>query len=328
MTSKKRGRDVAPYEAMELAKAELAPFWYGTPPLLCGADVDGKVHPQPLDEKIREGIWVLFFSYGTGPTLNRAIPIFHAWQKRYSSLGVNFVYCFRSRYSFLKDRARAQIWLKEHQIDSYAFCDADGLLSRAFGGETYPRIVLLQNGGILMNQADHQWLEGTEKELQRMLRVESPGLPLLPPMREGPVAQKDVAQWSFYSGSPHLKNPKAVFTGMWKQEEDRLVTQDSHAEITVESPGSEVVLVAQCLSEERDPTRIYFHTQGSSFADHFGGEDFNADDEGQSGAILSSPRAYSVLKNLTPAQRKITFRFPNARVNPVAVYGVEFIDKI
>lgn len=326
--SRKKERDYAPYEAVEAAKAELAPFWYRSEPLLCGAEVEGQVNPQPLDAKVRDGIWVFFFSYGTGPSLNRAIPVFHEWQKRYANLGVNFVYCFRSRYSFLKDRARTQVWLKERGIDSIACCDSDGLLSRAFGGEIYPRIVLLQNGGIVANQADEKWLDGTEKELHRMLRVDSPGLPLLPPLIEGPVSQRDVAQWSFYTGSPHLKNPRLTFTGMWKQEPDRMVTQDSHAEFIVDSPAAEIVLVGQSLSEDRDPTRIYFQSQGASFSGQFGGPDFSVDDEGQSGTVLSSARAYSILKDLPPASRKVTFRFPNARVNPVAIYGVEFIDPV
>ena len=42
--------------------------------------------------------------------------------------------------------------------------------------------------------------------------------------------------------------------------------------------------------------------------------------------LLAGPRAYYALKGLSPMLRNLRFRFPFAKVSPVAVYGLEFGD--
>jgi hypothetical protein len=321
---KKREREYTPEEALAITLREVTPLWYRSRPLVVGVEHGSECYPQPLDPAIRAGIWVVFLVSATSPALGRTIRALREWERRFGPLGVKFMFGFRGHYSFLaRERKAVEGWLNRLELALPSFCDPDGSLSRAFGCRGEPCLSILKDGAIVHTSSGEEWLATAETMIQTALRADSPGLPLWPAFRESGEKPRSSERWSLRQGGDLAK---VELSGAWEVEDDRIRTGDPKAEITVKAPGSIVDLVARSLSESGDPTRVRFDTQGASFSETFGGRDFAVDDEGNSSLMLSLPRSYSVLRGLPPTLRSIRFRFPFARVSPVALYGFEFGD--
>lgn len=324
--TKKREREYTPEEAIALTLNEVTPHWYRSHPLVVGVDLHDRAYPQPLDPLIQEGVWVFFFCSSTSPVFVQVLQRYRAWVKRFRSLGVQFIFGFRGHYAYFSERKSIEAWLGETDLSTIAVCDKNGALAKSFGANGEPGIAVLHQGRIRFSASGPDWMDGAEASLHALLRESSPGLPLWPPFPPVPDQLQTTDRWLLRADAKAIENRSVELRGQWSLEEDRIVTRDPAAEILFQAPASSVSIVARSLSDEGDPTRIRFDSDGASFSDSFGGVDFSVDDEGNSGTLLSGPRAYAVLKNLSPRLRKLRFRFPFAKISAVGVYGLEFAD--
>lgn len=321
----KKEREYTPEEALIIAKQQLAPLWYRSAPLVCGTELEGKFEVQPLDPVVLQGTWIFLFAAVTDRGGEEMLAVYREWKKRYASLGVRFIVVFRAHFSLFLERKVLEEYLSSKGIEDPAFMDPDGALCRAFGEETYPRAAILHEGKIAGTAAGGAWLAGMETEIQRILRQGSPGLPLWPALQPASAPPIVAERWVLTERSPDLA--KVRLSGRWKLQDNRIVTDDPKAALDIESPRQSVVILAQSLHPERQSTRIHFHSKGSFYSDSFAGEDFSVDDEGRSGVLVGSPRAYAILKDLPAGGlRSTTFIFPNTRVSAMAIYGFEFFD--
>lgn len=320
--AKKKDKEYTAEEALDIAIKTLTPYWFKSPPLIYGAELEGKVFPQPIDPAITKGVWILIFSSPTGFSFYRSHPLFLEWEKRFGPLGIQLAFCFLGEHSFVTEHRAAEYWLKHRNIKTIAICDYDGMLLKAFGGEPLPRMVILNNGEVIHNSGGDKWLENAEVELQKILRKTSPGLPFWMPYTEPFASLVETVRLRFFANSKDNGYAGMQWTGNWKSDENRMYTLDPKSEITFEPTGNMIHFIAQSLGENFTPTRVIFNCAGASFSEHFAGSDLVLDDEGHSSVILTEPRAYFILQNLSQHHKKITLRFPNARVTPVAVYGL------
>jgi hypothetical protein len=320
----KREREYTPEEAYALTLREATPHWYGSSPLVVGIDLHDRRYPQPLHSTVGKGIWVFFFVSATGTEFSQVGRVFSEWLKRYRPLGANFVFSFRGHYSYFSERRAMEAWVSSLGFSVPTVCDTSGALARSFGATGEPAIAVMNEGKIISVESGSRWRENAEARLQALLRVDSPGLPLWPVREEEECLVKTTDRWPLRDGAKAISGKKVTLVGDWEFDETRIRTADSKAELHFTSPASAVMLVARSLSDSGDPTRIRFDADGASFSDTFAGNDFRADDDGNSSLLLSGPRAYFALKNLPPALRKLRFRFPFAKVSPVAIYGLEF----
>ncbi len=324
--SKKREREYTPEEAIALTLNEVTPHWYRSHPLLVGVDLQDRSYPQPLDPAIQSGIWVFFFCSSTSPVFVQVLARYRAWVKRFRSLGVQFIFGFRGHYAYFSERKAIEAWLKETDLSTIAVCDRNGALAKAFGAGGEPGVAILHDGKIHFSAAGPDWMIGAEASLHALLRESSPGLPLWPPFVPIPDQLQTTDRWFLRADAKAIENRSVELHGQWSIDEDRIFTRDPSAELHFQAPASSVSIVARSLSEEGDPTRIRFDSDGASFSDAFGGVDFSVDDEGNSCTLLGGPRAYAVLRNLPPRLRKLRFRFPFAKISAVGIYGLEFAD--
>jgi len=320
----KREREYTPEEAYALTMRELTPHWYGASPLVVGIDLHDRQYPQPLDPVMNTGTWVFFFVSATGAEFERVREVYAGWLKRFRPLGVNFIFAFRGHYAYFKERRATEAWVNSLGFSTPAVCDQSGSLARSFGLKGEPAIAVLHEGKILFAENGPLWSESAEARLQGLLREGSPGLPLWPVLRDTRTLIRTTDRWPLHEGAKALTAKFVALEGRWEFDESRILTADPKAELHFSAPASAVAIVARSLSDSGDPTRIRFDAEGASFSDVFAGKDFAVDDGGNSGLVLDGPRAYSALKNLRPELRKIRFRFPFAKVSPVAIYGLEF----
>jgi hypothetical protein len=305
---------------------DATPNWYGASPLVVGVDLHGKIYPQPLDPILNVGTWVFFFTSATGSEFPRVRDLFRGWMKRFRPLGVQFVFSFRGHYPYFSERRAVETWIKGLDFATPMVCDASGALARSFGATGEPAIAILNEGRIAFVESGPLWTENAEKELAKILRIQSPGLPLWPVIPETEALIRTTDRWPLREGAKALTAKQVTLVGNWQLDENRITTGDSKAEIHFVAPASSVGLVGRSLSDSGDPTRIRFDADGAALSDLFAGPDFLADDEGNSGMLLAGPRTYFALQGLTPTVRNLRFWFPFAKVNPVAIYGLEFGD--
>jgi hypothetical protein len=322
----KREREYTPEEAYALTMRDAVPHWYGASPLVVGIDLHDRQYPQPLDPILGTGNWVFFFVSATGAEFPRVQEIYQTWLKRFRNLGVNFVFAFRGHYTYFSERRPMEAWVNSLGFGTPAVCDLTGALARSFGATGEPAIAILSDGKVVFVDSGASWAENAETRLQSLLRVISPGLPLWPVTRDDGMLIRTTDRWPLRENAKAVISKQMKFVGNWQFDDQRILTVDPKAELHFEAPASSVGIVARSLSESGDPTRIRFDADGTSFSDLFAGKDFLVDDEGNSSLMLGGPRAYFALKNLTPALRKLRFRFPYAKVSAVAIYGFEFGD--
>jgi hypothetical protein len=324
--AKRRDREFTPEEAFAITLREVGPHWYRSEPLVVGVVGDKEAYPQPLHADIRAGTWVFFFVSATSPVFDRSVAMLRLWQKRFSVLGIKFVFAFRGRYAYFRERKAVEAWLGKLEFSFPCVCDVDGSLAKSFGATEEPAIALLHQGKVAYVGSGNSWLAGGEARLQSVLREISPGLPLWPIAVEEAAKVRSIGAWELRAGADALTSGKVKLVGQWTLDEERILTADSKAEMHFTAPGSAVEIVARSLSESGDPTRIRFDTDGSSFSDQFAGKDFVVDHEGNSSLLLAEPRGYSALRGIPTPIRQLRFRFPFSKVSPVAIYGLEFGD--
>lgn len=324
MTGGRREREYTPEEAMAITLNEVTPHWYRSDPLVVGVNLSDKSYPQPLDPRVLSGTWVFFFVSATSPSFEQMIQIQKLWEKRYSGLGIEFVLAFRGHYSFFNERKIISHWINSLPIQSIAYCDVTGALAKSFGSEGEPGIAILHEGRVAYSASGRFSITDAERNLHSILREASPGIPFWPPIADADRVLRSTDRWVLFNNSKSILSNQVQLIGNWEFYDDRIVTADSKAELSFRSPGSSVDMVARSLSDAGDPTRVRFDTNGASFSDAYAGKDLAVDDEGNSSVVLGGPRSYFLLRNLPESLRSLRFRFPFAKVSPVAIYGFEF----
>lgn len=323
----KRVRQYTPEEALALTLREATPNWYGSRPLIVGADLEEEIYPQPLDPSVTSGIWVFVFSAGTGNELTEVREVLSKWLLRYRSLGIQFVFSFHGEYEFFREHRAIENWLNLLHFDIPSFSDLDGTLAKAFGVKEGPGVALLHEGNLVLSEGGSEWMKSFENRLQEILRLDSAGLPFWPVLLPNEKRGKTIARWPLHAGASVFQDQRVELIGRWEFDTDRIKTSDSKAEIIFTAPASSVWIVGRSLSDSGEPTRIYFDFEGAPFSEANAGEDFSIDGDGRSSLLLSLPRSYSALRKLPENRRKIKFRFPFAKINSVSFYGLEFDDR-
>src|SRR4051812_43129684 len=87
---KSKEKEISVEEATALAKQELAPFWFGSSPLLVGVFIDEKYIAVPLEESFNKKPWLLFFIDMTDFSSETLLLYSQEWHRRYhqNNLGV------------------------------------------------------------------------------------------------------------------------------------------------------------------------------------------------------------------------------------------------
>lgn len=327
-TPPRREREYTPEEAMAITLREVTPHWYRSPPLVVGVNLSDRSYPQPLDARMLSGTWVFFFVSATSPTLERMLQVQKLWEKRYAPLGIEFILSFRGHYSYFRERKTIEHWVNGLPIRSSAVCDVTGALAKSFGSDSEPGMAILSEGKIVFTAAGLLSITEAEKCLHSVLRENSPGTPFWQPLEDEERGLRSTDRWMLFENSKPILSQQVELIGNWEIGDDRIVAIDSKAELHFRAPGSSVDLVARSLSDAGDPTRIRIDSNGTSFSGGFSGKDLVVDDDGNSSVILGAPRSYGLLRNLPESLRTLRFRFPFSKINPVAIYGLEFGDTI
>jgi hypothetical protein len=352
MAWKPKEKELTREEAVALARAEAAPYWHNSGPLVVGIRHEGRPLAMPLDDGFAAKVWLVYF---IDPAEYSGIEALHyaaEFNRRYAYLQVHPLVVLRTAFRALTDAKVVENYLRANQLQYPVALDPEGTLAAGFGVQATPSVLLVDRGTTRALRTGVKWMDGFEAELQRFLRTDDPGLALPNRYEEAPGRVRDRLKLDFGRGhgaafpKPGFGAPTAQgfatglftgeqrapgelqlsLTGRWIQDGDRIATQDPTAEISLRSPSAAFGLIAQSLAKVREDAHITFEVNGKPAFDVFGDEDLHFDDEGHALIRADLPRLYLALRALPPRERDLTLRFPHANRAPVALYGFRFGD--
>jgi hypothetical protein len=323
MAWKPKEKQLSPEEAIEMARRDLAPFWFGSPPLLAGVrGEDGRASVHALDPGFERRAWMLLFADLTAYAGETLLQFAREWTRRYSPYDLGLTLVVRPSYSFISSAKALPPLLRKSSEAFPIVVDHEGLILDAFGGAAgLPRAKLLQQRKILFENSGSQWFEGTELALQKFLRSADPGLPLSPAFEPQGDLPLDVSQLEL---GARFKQTAAKLSGKITQEPDRVVIADPHAEIRFDSPSARVSLVGASASASHEIAHVRVELNRDPVFDAAAAPDLSFGDDGGSEVKVGDARLYHVLQALPDKARAVTLKFPNADRVPVALYGIRF----
>lgn len=333
-------------EATELAKKDLAPFWFGSEPLLAAITTEKRTVVYPLNPKFSSTPWILIFVDPTDFSTESALELAREWNHRYSRYDLNILLCFHLPYQALcRPEFIAQL-LKKDPLPFISMLDAKGLVFSAFGAKELPKALLLNQGQVTFEQHGLAKMTLLEASLQSFLRKTDPGLSLPPPLAEPLSKKQDLARihfadpklypapgfkpgpngvliGKFGKSSSSQKAEKSVqIIGTWIKAGERIITSDPNAMITLISPAITVAIMAQATLANDNSAEIEVEINGNPPYEEILAQDLFLAEDGRAIAPVHDPRPYQLLANLPSQEREITLRFPSADQCAVELFGI------
>ena len=338
MAWKPKEKELTPEEAVEEARAYLKPFWHGSIPLICGSKVGNQINAQPLEPTITKGAWFLFFADPTDSSGKFSLAYLREFQNRYEDSGVKFLWIFKPHYKFFTLPRTVEQMTKKSQIRVPVVVDDEGHLSAAFGAKDLPKVVLLNDGKVMINGEGPNWMESTEATLQKFLRLNDPGLSFLHVYKPMTKFSRDIGHIEFGTGrgivltepmKPQIVNKvELTIKGKWTQDEDKITTSDPTASISFISPGSGLSLMCQSITRDQEWTSFVIEINNMPVHELNRGVDLSSDDDGRSIVRVEALALYHAAHALPETSREITLRFPQAKRVPAGFLGLRFSEAI
>lgn len=357
MIWKPKEKELTAEEAVALAKKELTPFWYGTTPLFAGVKNENQFAILPLDPEFAKKSWLIFFVDPTDYTGESAVIYAKEWGRRYGQQHLDILFVFAQTYRFLASREPIRQIIEKQTLEFPIVVDTDETISISLGATTLPKILLLKNGSRYFEYCGTEWMLSAEFDIQNFLRGADPGLPLLPALSSLPGVVRDVLRMEF-GAAPKIGNeisypfpgfvqnekgereghflgtrPKAMepgdlfIGGVWKQDDEKIITHDPRASLGFCSPSEKFSFVAEPLHSTKDFIKIpmiSIEVNGLPPYEAILGEDMSTDESGVFVIKVENQRIYHVLIEMPEGDREITLRMINADKNPVCIYGLRF----
>jgi hypothetical protein len=333
---RRREKPLTPQEAIDLAKKELFPFWFGSEPLLAAVQTGETAQAFPLDSSFALRPWLLLFLDPTDLTAVDAFTFARFCAQRYEAQRLGVITFLRAQYSFLNAdwiRKWTNSFTGQFSNSFIAALDKGGAMARSFQVQRYPALLLMNQGHVAFNRQEN-WFESAEIEIQRFYRAADPGLPLFPPLRVDEPLTANVGSLEFSKLDPRA----CVLSGKWMQEGDAMVTYDPQATVEFTAPASKLGIVAQAvrkmdLQATAEITVELNNEYGKAVVP---AQDLHVDsrthesvgvdhrEKCRATLVVGDARIYSLFKNLPVTHREVRLRFPEAASTGVALYAVRF----
>ena len=210
MIWKPKEKDLTPEEAVVIAKKELTPFWFGSPPLLAGIEHEGRSLIVPLNKEFIKKGWMIFLIDPTDFAGESAMLYAKEWYRRYNLNNLGFIIVLVPSYDYLRRPESIKKLIEREQISFPLVLDAQGALAHALSATTLPKIVLLDGGRVVQAYDGGEEFNEIEHHLQKFLRSTDPGLALLPLFAPKIAGVQNVGRYEF-GYKPTMGAPMIVF---------------------------------------------------------------------------------------------------------------------
>lgn len=355
MIWKPRPVDLTRDEAIDLAKKELAPNWHRLTPQMAGVKTETGYVAYPLASDFLEKSWLIVFVDSTNYSIRTFSAYLEEWIERYNEHGLSILFVVFPTYRFCQSMENMRQLTDSESMRVPFVLDSDQSLSYAFSANVPPKFLLLHKGKNQFEYTDQKVLATTETKIQHFLRVEDPGLSLLPEFLPQAAVVHDTQRTEFgygprigeeaYFGKPgftptsegyrvghfshtlpeHVLDGQVVLGGEWKQNAERIETSDSKAFMSFLVEHQNCSIVAEALTSMAEVAMINIELNGVPVYDLIADEDMIFDDSGSSIVKVAGPRLYLLLKGAPGKKRhQLVLKFPTAKTVPIAIFGLRF----
>ena len=332
MAWKPKEKELTAEEAIDLAKKELAPFWFGSIPRIAGVTVDGGSLVVPLDPEFNKKAFLFFFINPTTFAGESALNYAAEWHRRYSELELGILIVLAPTYSFLKKPDTVKKFFEgtfqKYEANFTWVVDTEMALFLSFQALTPPKVLLQFQGKTIFELEGQEGLKKTEFLIQKFLRMTDPGLPLLPSFEISKGSFWDTQAIDF-GPQPEIEmaeeESRYRLEGVWTQEKDCIATSDPKASVSFQHSAQRVSLIAATATLAKTPSRLVVEINGSPAYDAILGEHLAMDDTGESVIPIQHPQVYQALAHCPPRKKmQVLFRFPDAAQASISLYGLRF----
>ena len=338
---KKKEKELTLEQALQLAKKDLAPFWLGSSPLFTAFEQDGAVKLFPLDEKLFRGRWIFFFLDATSFTFEETITIIENYRGQYESLGVQFLCIFQPPYQPLADPKTLELLLEETNLRRPWVIDHDGFIHKVYEVGRLPAAIFSEDRKVLVRSDSLETLPQFENELQRLLRKDDPGLPLLEPFSTSNILVRDKFRIEFgkkKSDMPLVRQKEVddnfipaddlvYLVGDWDKNEDEMMPSSPNAKIIFAIKNSSALSVfCSAAGTASDRSRVSVELNDAPVFDSASGKDLVTDETGKTVLKILEPKNHLVLSGLSKERHVVQLEFLNPEKVKTKVYGIQISD--
>ena len=326
MPWKPKEKELSIEQALKEAKSEAYPYWNFILPQFVAVQDQSHYSLYPLDPTFGEKFWMLLIvepsCFHTRPFLS----FFEEYTGRYRTIDMGFLIIFRNTDSSLLAPELFARYLQERGLKYPCVLDYNGFMSQCFNLHTKNKsgFFIYSEGKILFESTQLELLPQFESKLQHHLRSKDPGLPL---------AACFVPQTQWVNDklilTPESKSEILQFHGIWEIKDSGWFTRDPQARLQFHTPHLFVSFFCGIESKpSEENSKIQLEILESPVLDLFAGKDLTYDDEGHSTLRIRNNNLYELLKELSPDQRSVVVRFPQADKVPVCLHSIHFGESI
>lgn len=321
MTWKPKKKTPTLAEGISLAKKKFAPYWHGSEPLIAAVPIENEVRAYPLTPKTSSRIQVLFFIDPTEFSSETAMTYLSTWRHRYSRHSFDFIVIIHYPYPSLQPQNLMKYLVKKYPENIILVLDIGQLFYRAFSISQLPTAFLFNHDQPISDQFTKQNFSHLEIEIQKNLRKLDSGIALPLLFSNKNKVKNDLGKIEL---GRHHRSPRSGITigGQWLHEDDRMITSDSEAWITITTPANLLWLVAQASGENPLDTHIIAEISRTIPSEAMIGKDMELTEDGKARASIQEPRVYQLFSNLPTRLNQITLRFPLAKEQPIELFGI------
>jgi hypothetical protein len=320
MALRRKERPLTLEETKEKLLESTAEAWLHSEPL-CGYAPhldNGKI--LALNPKIENSIVVILLLDPADFTTERVFDMLGGWFTRYRKLQWTPILVFRAKYQFLKNPRFFEIFRHFSFFTTLPiFIDEQNSWFN-FLNATGPTLAYLQNGEIsyqipLQPDFENQ-ITAAELELQKCLRKNNPGLPLLeviPTKVDKPVDQKTISA------------KEMIRTGYWTEIGSSIASDDPNAKISIPFSGTHLRVIATTNAQSRENTRAQIFLDEIPLPASLRGSQVHAADHGHTVLEINKYTGiYEIIKSHEAITGTISLKFLNTLENPVILYELRF----
>lgn len=312
---RRREKPLTLEEALEAARIELAPRWFGSTPLFAAYRDEAGSALYPLEADARKHSWIWCVVDLASFESISAIECFNRWHDMYGDLGPRFLLVITRYGGSLAGLPNASDRLrKRYRFDYPVTFDPNSEFAEALGCESLPKAVFF-HGEKRVAETRGSWDTSLESAMQKALRATDPGLPLFTPENPGVVIDRGAT-------SVALSDPSLRFGEHWRVEEsDRVVFQE-RGTLTLNLRGRCAGIVALSDGESR-PSRVFVTgAGGASIPEDQRGKDIVVDDAGRTYFDVTAYGLYEFYRREVASAAELHLRFASATETPLRLKGV------
>lgn len=312
---RRREKPLTLEEALEAARLELAPRWFGSTPLFAAYRDDAGSALYPLEAEARKHSWIWCVVDLASFESVSAIECFNRWHAMYGDLGPRFLLVITKYGGSLAGLPNASDRLrKRYRFDYPVTFDPNSEFAEALGCETLPKAVFF-HGEKRLAETRGSWDASLETAMQKALRATDPGLPLFAPVDPGVVIDRGASRVA-------LNDKSLRYNEHWRPEEGDQVVFQERGTLTISLKGKGAGIVAMSDGESR-PSRVFVtQTGGAAVPADQWGKDIVLDDAGRTYFDVTAYGLYEFYRREAATAVEFQLRFASATETPLRLKGV------